>query len=90
MLGEWQSLFLLLPERYPTLITDAQVLQLIEAVRGEVGKFGQWALSFSLSSRAGQHDLPGTDAILVFFFLRDRKGADRCMVSRLHLPRERR
>src|SRR3990167_4255477 len=50
MLGEWQSLFLLLPERYPTLITDAQVLQLIESVRGEVGKFGQWAVSFSLSS----------------------------------------
>ena len=76
MLGEWQSLFLLLPERYPTLITDAQVLQLIEAVRGEVGKFGQWALSFSLSS------LPMLVSImiylvlvpiLVFFFLKDRE-----------------
>ena len=76
MLGEWQSLFLLLPERYPSLITDAQVLQLIEAVRGEVGKFGQWALSFSLSS------LPMLVSImiylvlvpiLVFFFLKDRE-----------------
>ena len=75
MLGEWQSLFLLLPERYPTLITDVQVLQLIEGVRGEVGKFGQWALSFSLSS------LPMLVSImiylvlvpiLVFFFLKDR------------------
>ena len=76
MLGEWQSLFLLLPERYPTLITDAQVLQLIESVRGEVGKFGQWAVSFSLSS------LPMLVSImiylvlvpiLVFFFLKDRQ-----------------
>lgn len=76
MLGEWQSLFLLLPQRYPTLITDAQVLQLIEVAQGEVGKFGQWALSFSLSS------LPMLISImiylvlvpiLVFFFLKDRE-----------------
>ncbi|WP_167144931.1 AI-2E family transporter [Pseudomonas sp. OTU750018] len=90
MLGEWQSLFLLLPERYPTLITDVQVLQLIEGVRGEVGKFGQWALSFSLSS------LPMLVSImiylvlvpiLVFFFLKDRE-----LISawfRGYLPRER-
>ena len=75
MLGEWQSLFLLLPERYPNLISDAQVLQLTEAISGEAGKFGQWALSFSLSS------LPLLVSImiylvlvpiLVFFFLKDR------------------
>lgn len=90
MLGEWQSLFLLLPERYPALISDAQVLQLIEGVRGEAGKFGQWALSFSLSS------LPMLVSImiylvlvpiLVFFFLKDREliGA----WFRGYLPRER-
>jgi putative permease len=76
MAGEWQSLFLLLPERYPNLITDAQVLQMIDTLRGETGKFGQWALSFSLSS------LPMLVSImiyvvlvpiLVFFFLKDRQ-----------------
>jgi putative permease len=76
MLGEWQSLLLLLPERYPHLISDAQVVQLIESIRGEVGQFGQWALSFSLSS------LPMLVSImiylvlvpiLVFFFLKDRE-----------------
>ncbi|MDP3813916.1 AI-2E family transporter [Pseudomonas sp.] len=90
MLGEWQSLFLLLPERYPNLISDAQVLQLIETVRGEIGKFGQWVVSFSLSS------LPMLLSImiylvlvpiLVFFFLKDR-----VLIAewfRGYLPRER-
>jgi putative permease len=90
MLGEWQSLFLLLPERYPTLISDAQVLQLIEAIRGEVGKFGQLAVSFSLSS------LPMLISIviylvlvpiLVFFFLKDRELIGNWF--RGYLPRER-
>jgi putative permease len=90
MLGEWQSLLLLLPERYPTLITNEQVLQLIEAVRGEAGSVGQSALTFSLSS------LPMLVSImiyvvlvpiLVFFFLKDREliGA----WFRGYLPRER-
>lgn len=90
MLGEWQAVFLLLPERYPNLISDAQVLQLIETVRGELGQFGQWALSFSLSS------LPVLVSamiylvlvpILVFFFLKDSQliGA----WFRGYLPRER-
>ncbi|MDM8349467.1 AI-2E family transporter [Pseudomonas sp. sp1636] len=90
MLGEWQSLFLLLPERYPDLISDAQVLQLTEAISGEAGKFGQWALSFSLSS------LPLLASImiylvlvpiLVFFFLKDREVIGAWFRS--YLPRER-
>lgn len=74
MLGEWQALFLLLPERYPTLITDAQVLDLIESVRGALGSFGQWALSFSLASLpvlAGTMIYLVLVPILVFFFLKD-------------------
>ena len=90
MLGEWQSLFLLLPERYPTLITNEQVLQLIEAMRGEAGSVGQSALSFSLSS------LPMLVSImiyvvlvpiLVFFFLKDRELIG--VWFRGYLPRER-
>ena len=38
MLAKWQSLLLLLPERYPHLVSDEQVLQAIEAARGEIGK----------------------------------------------------
>ena len=34
MLAKWQSLLLLLPERYPHLVSDEQVLQAIEAARG--------------------------------------------------------
>ncbi|MDA7088402.1 AI-2E family transporter [Pseudomonas sp. SA3-5] len=90
MLGEWQALFLLLPERYPDLISDAQVLQLTEAISGEAGKFGQWALSFSLSSLpvlAGIMIYLVLVPILVFFFLKDRE-----MIGawfRGYLPRER-
>ncbi|HXR01488.1 MAG TPA: AI-2E family transporter [Pseudomonas sp.] len=90
MLAKWQSLLLLLPERYPHLVSDEQVLQAIEAARGEIGKFGQWALTFSLSS------LPLLVAmmiylvlvpILVFFFLKDRRMISRWV--RGYLPRER-
>ena len=58
MATEWQAVFMLLPERYPSLITDAQIVQLIDSLRGEAGKFGQWALSFSLSRRCGGQTIP--------------------------------
>ncbi|MCG4454858.1 AI-2E family transporter [Pseudomonas sp. MMS21-TM103] len=90
MLGEWQALFLLLPERYPNLISDAQVLQLTEAISGEAGKFGQWALSFSLSSLpmlAGIMIYLVLVPILVFFFLKDREVIGTWF--RGYLPRER-
>ena len=38
MLAKWQSLLLLLPERYPHMVSDEQVLQAIEVARGEIGK----------------------------------------------------
>ncbi|MBS7663297.1 AI-2E family transporter [Pseudomonas lalucatii] len=90
MLGEWQALFLLLPERYPNLISDAQVLQLIETVRGELGQFGQWALSFSLASLpllVGIMIYVVLVPILVFFFLKDRQVIGAWL--RGYLPRER-
>lgn len=75
MLAKWQSLLLLLPERYPHLVSDEQVLQAIEAARGEIGKFGQWALTFSLSSLPLLVNIMiylVLVPILVFFFLKDR------------------
>lgn len=90
MLGKWQSLLLLLPERYPHLVSDEQVLQAIEAARGEIGKFGQWALTFSLSSLPLLVNIMiyfVLVPILVFFFLKDREMIGRWV--RGYLPRER-
>ena len=38
MLGEWQSVLLMLPERYPSLISEEQVLKAIETARGDVAR----------------------------------------------------
>ncbi|TQV86298.1 AI-2E family transporter [Exilibacterium tricleocarpae] len=74
MLTEWQRLALLLPEKYPQLISETQIEQLINLAGTEVGKFGQNILTFSVAN------LPVLIAILiylvlvpilVFFFLKD-------------------
>jgi len=74
MLGKWQALLLVLPERYPHLISDEQVLALVRVLRTELASAGQALLSFSLSS------LPLLVTVmiylvlvplLVFFFLKD-------------------
>ncbi len=76
MLVEWQTLLLLLPERYPQLVSEEQVLRGIDSVRGELGRLGHVVLTSSLSS------LPlllnaviylVLVPILVFFFLKDRE-----------------
>ncbi|WP_085724674.1 AI-2E family transporter [Pseudomonas sp. R37(2017)] len=90
MLAKWQSLLLLLPERYPHLVSDEQVLQIIELARGEIGKFGQWALTFSLSSLPLLVNIMiylVLVPILVFFFLKDRLMIGQWV--RGYLPRER-
>ncbi|KJZ38221.1 AI-2E family transporter [Pseudomonas sp. B21-040] len=90
MLVKWQSLLLLLPERYPHLVSDEQVLRAIEVARGEIGKFGQWALTFSLSSLPLLVNIMiylVLVPILVFFFLKDREMIGQWV--RGYLPRER-
>ncbi|MDD1020130.1 AI-2E family transporter [Pseudomonas sp. TNT2022 ID1048] len=90
MLAKWQSLLLLLPERYPHLVSDEQVLQAIEVARGEIGKFGQWALTFSLSSLPLLVNIMiylVLVPILVFFFLKDRAIISRWVIG--YLPQER-
>jgi len=90
MLAKWQSLLLLLPERYPHLVSDEQVLLAIDAARGEIGKFGQWALTFSLSSLPLVVNIMiylVLVPILVFFFLKDREMIGRWVSG--YLPRER-
>jgi putative permease len=66
------------------------VLQAIEAARGEIGKFGQWALTFSLSSLPLLVNIMiyfVLVPILVFFFLKDREMIGRWVSG--YLPRER-
>ncbi|TVZ38356.1 putative permease [Alteromonadaceae bacterium 2753L.S.0a.02] len=74
MLVEGQNLLLLLPEKYPALVTEVQVKELIGSLRIEMTQWGQSVLSFSLTQ------LPIIVAaliylvlvpILVFFFLKD-------------------
>ena len=90
MLGEWQTLLLVLPERYPLLLDEQQVLNAIEAARGELGKLGQWALTFSLSSLPLLVNIMiylVLVPILVFFFLKDGSLIARWMSG--YLPQER-
>lgn len=74
MLKQGQDLLLLLPEKYPNLISELQVRELIKGLRDDLGGLGQTVLSFSLAQ------LPILVAILiylvlvpilVFFFLKD-------------------
>lgn len=87
MLGEWQSVLLMLPERYPSLISEEQVLKAIETARGEIG---QWALTSSLASLPVVVNIMiylVLVPILVFFFLKDKKRFYTWF--RRYLPRER-
>ncbi|UXJ54328.1 AI-2E family transporter [Pseudomonas citronellolis] len=90
MFGEWQSVLLMLPERYPAMVTEEQVLRLIETARNELGQLGQWALTFSLSGLPVLVNVMiylVLVPILVFFFLKDRRRFYNWFRS--YLPRER-
>jgi len=74
MLSEWQQLLLVLPERYPSFISESQIQEWMVLAKAELGKVGQVVVSFSISS------IPNLIAlliylvlvpILVFFFLKD-------------------
>lgn len=90
MLKDGQSLLLLLPQKYPALISEDQVKQLMGALRADLAQAGQTAVSFSLAQ------LPILVAaliylvlvpILVFFFLKDGQQMLGWVAS--VLPRER-
>ncbi|TLX55841.1 AI-2E family transporter [Stutzerimonas nosocomialis] len=90
MLVEWQSLLLLLPESYPQLITQEQVLRGIDAIRGEFARVGHIALTSSLASLPlllGLMIYLVLVPILVFFFLKDRQQISDWISG--YLPRER-
>ncbi|WP_018879864.1 AI-2E family transporter [Thioalkalivibrio sp. ALE9] len=75
MISEGQNLLLQLPERYPQLITDEQVLELMGAIRAEATLLGQRVVSFSLSSARHIVDVVIyliVVPLMVFFMLKDR------------------
>ncbi|MFG1489472.1 AI-2E family transporter, partial [Oceanospirillum sp. HFRX-1_2] len=90
MLASGQQLLLLLPEQYPSLISQEQMQELIGVAAVEVGQVGQKLVSLSLAS------VPNLFAImiylvlvpiLVFFLLKDRDLLINWFVS--HLPEKR-
>ena len=74
MVIEVQNLLLLLPQKYPGMISELQIRQLFGLATAEVSQMGQWILSFSLNSVTGVMALLiylVLVPILVFFFLKD-------------------
>jgi putative permease len=76
MLTQWQHSLALLPERYPDLITEQQIKELVATIRSELASIGQTILSFSISripNVLGILIYIVLVPILVFFFLKDRE-----------------
>jgi putative permease len=75
MLARGQHLLMALPERYPELVSAAQIDAAMDAMRREVVGYGQTLVSVSLSSLVGVITLLVyliLMPLLVFFFLKDK------------------
>lgn len=76
MIAMGQESLLQLPERYPEIVTTAQVNDLIGAIRAEITAFAQRVLSLSAASVVGIITLLVyfiLVPLLVFFFLKDKR-----------------
>ncbi len=76
MLEQGRQLASVLPERYPEIISDKQLNQLMSAAQGKLGEFGQMLVTRSLANLTSLVTamvylilIP----VLVFFFLKDRQ-----------------
>jgi putative permease len=70
-----QDALLQLPQKYPSLFTEAQVSDLIDAIRAEITSMSQHVLSLSLPAVFGLISLMVYSIlvpVLVFFFLKDK------------------
>jgi putative permease len=87
MLAKWQSLLLLLPERYPHLVSDEQVLQAIEVARRDrqVRPMGADVLAVEFAAAGEHHDLSGVGAD-PGVFLPQGSANDRGMGARIFAP----
>jgi len=75
LISEGQALMMVLPENYPSLISEQQIQEFIRSLRGELAMAGQYLLSYSISS------LPNIFSwvifiilvpVLVFFMMKDK------------------
>ncbi|WP_455234356.1 AI-2E family transporter [Thiogranum longum] len=85
-----QEAIMRLPERYPELVSQAQVQDLINAIRAEVASLGQRVVSVSVASVVGVITLLVyliLVPVLVFFFLKDKARIIGWMNA--YLPRDR-
>jgi len=89
-ISQGQTLLEQLPQRYPKLISEQQIQGIISSVGGELAGLGQQVVSWSLASVASVFGLliflilmP----VLVFFFLKDKKGLIEWFTG--YLPKER-
>ncbi|WP_316368032.1 AI-2E family transporter [Candidatus Thiodiazotropha sp. CDECU1] len=91
MISMGQQALMQLPERYPDLIPQEQVDQLIQQIRNEIASFAQQAVTWSLASVVGVITLIVyliLMPLLVFFFLKDKQLIVGWFVR--YLPRHRR
>ena len=91
MLQKGQALLMLLPQKYPDLISASHIAMVTEQVGAEIGKFGQVVVSTSVSSIAPLVQILiylVLVPILVFFFMKDGGLILRWMTS--FLPKKRR
>ncbi len=76
MIARGQDVLLQLPQRYPSLFTEAQVSDILTAIRAEITALGQHVLSLSVASVFGLITLMVyilLVPILAFFFLNDKQ-----------------
>jgi len=76
MFTQGQEILMQLPEKYPNIISEQQVSQLLTGIRSQITDFSQTVVSFSLSSVADLLTFMVYLVIvplLVFFFLMDKE-----------------
>ncbi len=90
MLGSIQKVLLQLPENYPGVITQEQIIEVMSMVKAEIGKYSQLVLSFSISSLQGIITWMVYFVLillLVFFFLKDKEMIKQWIAG--YLPKKR-
>lgn len=76
IIGKGQDVIMHLPEQYPGLVSEAQVADLMNAIRSELGSLGQRVLTMSMASVIGVMMIMVYLILvpfLVFFFLKDKQ-----------------
>jgi len=84
MMSQVQQVLQLLPQKYPTVVTEAQIQEILETMRKEIGSFGQSLVTVSIAN------VPMLMSvlvylvlvpILVFFFLKDSAAIQKWLSS---------